>query len=325
MLLVAGFAVADAIRSGATSAAPTTETEQTTTRSVVTSPSLPTDLGRGLFPSVPAGGSVVFAQPGACPIREVHLGTGSEAPNAIPRSGCELWAAPVTYRAAVGLRATESDETLPFRFVDLSRSARILGSFEALFGFIIFSDDGQRAAWCGRSRTGFDLELGENRARRLPDCPAAYTPAGEIAYAVADRLIVGGRTVARASGDISYAHFGEDGSAVVVVDGRRLERYVDGRPDGDVELAQRFQGRTPVLSPDNCSALVRARERMRLVDLGCSSYAPRTFDGTTASWSPDGEWIVVAGPSEITFHDLGGDAEPVTWGVGATDIVWRRS
>ena len=49
-------------------------------------------------------------------------------------------------------------------------------------------------ACCGRSRVGFDLELG-GPARRLPRCPVAYTRDNEIAYAVGNQILVGDRVV----------------------------------------------------------------------------------------------------------------------------------
>jgi hypothetical protein len=328
VLLVAGFAVADALRSeGSSLPTPQTQAERTTTRSVITEPEQPADLGRASFPEVlGAGGSVVFTQTGSCAVREVDLPTGLELPNTIDRSSCELWAPPVTYRVAVGLGEAREDDTVPFRLADLQRGNRNLGSYQALFGFIIFSDDGQRVAWCGRSRVGFDLELGENRARRLPACPVAYTSEEEIAFAEADRLVVDGRTVLRTSGSITFVHYGQDGSIGLVVDGTRIERWREGRRRQSFELPERFRGRTPVLSPDNCALMVRAGENMRILDVGCSGLGSgTTLPGTSGSWSPDGQWVALAGPQEIVFVPVKGEGDTVRWPVGAVDIVWRRS
>jgi hypothetical protein len=327
VLLVAGFAVADALRTEGSSAPRQPEPERTTTRSVITEPEPPADLGRASFPEVlGAGGSVVFTQTGSCAVREVDLPTGLELPNQISRTSCNLWAPPVTYRVAVGLGEAREDDTVPFRLVDLQRSGRNLGSYQALFGFIIFSDDGQRVAWCGRSRAGFDLELGENTARRLRACPVAYTSDGEIAFAEADRLVVDERVVLRASGAITFVHYGQDGSIGLVVEGTRVERWQNGRRQQTLELPERFYGRTPVFSPDNCAFMVRAGENMSVLDVGCSGLGQgTTLPGTSGSWSPDGRWVALGGPQEILFVPVSGRGDTIRWPVGAVDIVWRRS
>jgi hypothetical protein len=324
VVLIAGIAIADALRGGGSSTVLTTESERTTTRSVVTETELPEDLGRGSFPPIAgAGGSVVFTQPGECPVREVDLGTGIEAPNLVRRSSCDLWAAPVTYKVAVGLRAARND-SVPFLFRDLARGGRNLGTSEAYLGFLLWSEDGQRAAWCNSRRVGIDYDVGTSR-HALPGCPAAYTPDAEVALAEGPRLVVEGRTELEVSGTITFADYGSDGSIAVLVEGERLERWQGGRLRQTFRLPQVLVGRTPILSPDNCSALFRRAESVRLVDVGCSPYRPNSFPGTTASWSPNGDWIVAAGPDEIAFHDLAEGGEPVTWPLGAVQIYWRRS
>jgi hypothetical protein len=215
---------------------------------------------------------------------------------------------------------------VPFRFIDLGRRGRDLGTSEAAFGFLTWSDDGQRAAWCNQHLEGIDLELGGTR-RRLPDCPAAYTPDGEVALARGDRLVTERRELLQASGGITNVHFGGDDSLAVVVDGTRIERYVDGRLTDALGLPERFQGRLPVLSPDNCSAAFRAGDRISILDVGCSTLGPQgaTFPGHAATWSPDGAWIAVGGASELSFYNLDSNAEPVVWPVGAVQVIWRRS
>jgi hypothetical protein len=320
VLLVAGFAIADSLR-GEGEERPA-EPATTTAPGTTTSPTDP-DLGRARFsPVAGADGELVFTETGSCAVREFDVASGQESPNVVQRSTCDLWAAPAAANVAVGIGPVFRD-AVPFRLVDLARPDRSLGGFRALFGFLAWSPDGRRAAWCGVSRVGFDLELG-GPARRLPECPAAYTSAGEIAYARGRRLLVEERReVLRASGGITSVHYGRDGSVAVVVEGRRLERYLpDGRRDGEAELAGPTSGRIPVFSPDNCAALVRARDNVRLLDLGCSPFRRASFPGTTAAWSPDGEWIAVAGPDEITFRDLAGGGE-LTWPVGAARIFWR--
>jgi hypothetical protein len=280
-----------------------------------------------------APGSIVLTETGSCAVREFDLPTGIELPNVVARSTCQIWAAPVTAKVAVGI-AEPLGDAIPFRFIDLGRRGRDLGTSQAAYGFLIWSDDGQRAAWCNGNLEGIEQLLGGPR-RGLPDCPAAYTPAGEIAFARGDRVYVGERPVLQASGDIAVmfggpipgVHFGSDGSIAVIVEGKRIERYVDGELTDALELAERYRGRVPVLSPDNCSAAFRAGDRIRFLDVGCTPATvalATTVPGHTVSWSPDGEWVVVGGATEVTFYNLGG-LQPVTWEVGAVQVIWRRS
>jgi hypothetical protein len=325
VLLVGGFAIADTLRDetsdgGEPAASPTTTRAETAPTTTVDE-----DLGRAHFPFVRrGGGSIVLAQTGSCAIREFDLPTGLEFNNVVARSSCQLWAAPVTAKVAVGIGEPVGD-AVPFRFIDLARPGRNLGTSDALFGFLVWSDDGQRAAWCNRLHVGIDLELGEFR-HRLPGCPAAYTPEGRVALAEGDRLVVDGHTVLTASGGITNVHYGSDGSVAVDVEGRRIERYRRGRLTDALDLPERFEGRMPNLSPDNCSAAFRADDRIRILDVGCSRLGPQgtVFPGHAASWSPDGTSIAIGGASEVTFYDLetGG---VTTWPIGAVSMVWRRS
>ena len=327
VLLVGGFALADALRSDETrieARPPTTNPDEQAT---TTAPEDEDDeLGRALFPAVTgAPGSVVLTQAGSCAVREFDLPTGIELPNVVERSTCQLWAALVTFKVAVGIAEPVGD-AVPFRFIDLGRRGRDLGSSEAAFGVLIWSDDGSRAAWCNGRLEGIDLELGGGR-RRLDGCPAAYTPGGEIVYARGDRLYVEDRPDLQASGGITLVHYGNDLSVAVVVEGRRIERYLDGELTDALDLPERFEGRSPELSPDNCSAAFRSGDRIRILDVGCSSLGPQgsLFPGHAASWSPDGGWIAIGGATELTFHNLAGARDSVTWPVGAVEVVWRRS
>ena len=85
------------------------------------------DLGRAFFPTVAgAPGSIVLTETGSCAVREFDLPTGLELPNVVERSTCQLWAAPVTAKVAVGVGEPVGD-AVPFRFVDLGRPNRDLG------------------------------------------------------------------------------------------------------------------------------------------------------------------------------------------------------
>ena len=321
ILLVGGFAVADALRPEGESAP--REDRPTTTAPDATSTE--EESGIEQLPAVPGGGGdLVFLEPGTCAVHEVDLPTGLEFASFVARTTCQLWTAPVTAKVAVGI-GEERGDAVPFRFIDLARPNRALGSSEALFGFLLWSPDGQRAAWCDRRRVGFDLELGAGR-RRLPDCPSAYTPGGEIVYARGDRLFVEDRPGLQASGGITNVQYGSDDSVAVIVDGRRIERYAGGKLTDGLDLPERFHGRTPTLSPDNCSAAFRAGDRIRILDVGCSRLGPggTLFPGHVAAWSPNGEWIAIGGATELTFYDLTSTREPVVWPVGAVQMGWRR-
>lgn len=320
LVLVAGFAVADSLRGEGAPARPVPP-DETTLPVVTTGPEQP-PVERRKFPGVPGtGGSVVFTDTETCAVHEVALPGGDEIPNVVRSSSCELWVAPVTAKVAVGIGQASRD-AVPFRFVDLARSSRSLGGSRAYFGFLIWSPDGQRAAWCTRASTGFDVELG-GPARRLPRCPAAYTPAGEIAYAIGRRLVVEGRAALRADGGITFARWGGDGSLFVIVDGRVAERYVRGQRTHSIHLPANLEGKNPVLSPDNCAGLFRDGEQIRLIDLGCLGAHLDSFPGTAAAWSPDQEWIAVAERATIAFHPVAG-GDVVRWPVGAVQIAWRR-
>jgi hypothetical protein len=328
VVLVGGFAVADALRSGdgseRASERPTT-TNPTSTTSVVDPPD--EDLGQARFPQVNgAGGALVITETGSCAVREFDLPTGLEFRNVVARSTCQLWAAPVTAKVAVGIGEPIGD-AVPFRFIDLARPGRNLGNSEAAFGFLIWSEDGQRAAWCNRRLVAIDLEFRGPR-RLLAECPAAFTPEHEVAFASGPNLVVAGRTVLTASGGITNVHYATDdgGSVAVMVEGRRIERYVGRRLTDALDLPERFQGRLPALSPDNCSAAFRFEDRIRILDVGCSPLGPSgsLFPGHAAAWSPDGRWLAVGGATELTFYDLAGEADTVTWPVGAVQIEWRR-
>jgi hypothetical protein len=327
VLLVGGFALADTLRSDE----PSVEARPTTTEpgeeGTTTAPDEEENLGREQMPVVDgAPGSIVLSQTGSCAVREFDLPTGIEFPNVIQRSTCQLWAAPVTAKVAVGI-AEPLGDAVPFRFFDLGRPGRDLGTSEAAFGFLVWSDDGQRAAWCNGRLEGIDQLFGGER-RRLDGCPAAYTPEYEIVYARGDRLYVEDRPDLQASGTITGVHYGlVDGSVAVIVEGRRIERYVDGRLTDALDLSEGFQGHLPVLSPDNCSAAFRSGGRIRILDVGCSFLGPQgaRFPGHVASWAPTGGWLAVGGPAEVTFYDLVEGREPVTWPLGVAQIVWRRS
>ena len=322
VVVIGGFAAADAIRGN-----PRPERTSAPTIPVQTAPSrLP---GPQPQPEAPPGwpegvldGALTFTDARTCDIRVIGLAGGRERPVAHFGSDCFLWAPPVGSRVAYGLGASSQDGLHPFRIADLALPNQELGGYRALFGVVIWSDDAQRVAWCGRSRIGFDLEIG-GPARRLPRCPVAYTRDDEVAYAVGNQVLVGDRPVFTADGGITYAKFGSDGSLAVVVDGEKLERW-DGSSLTTTKIPPGYQGTTPILRADNCAALLPIRQAVQLIDLGCKpGLTNLSFAGNTAAWSPDGTWVATSNGVEIEFHRVGGGGLDITWPAAAAQMVWR--
>jgi WD40-like Beta Propeller Repeat len=327
VVLVAGFAVADALRGKAEESeatAPTTKVQTGPTR--LPGPQPQPDAPAG-WPTGTLDGALVFTNADDCRIRVVRLAGGREQPLARFSGSCDLWAAPTGQRVAYGLGPSSLDGFVPFKLADLAMPRQELGGYRALFGVVLWSQDGQRVAWCGRRRVGFDLEIG-GPARRLPTCPAAYTPDGRIAYAVGNELLVEGEVVHRADGGITYVHYGTDGSLGLVIDGKRVERWEDDSLAESLAIPRSLQGGTPGLRFDNCAAFFRENQPpvggIRLLDLGCfGDDAPRFFQGTDAAWSPDGRWLAVAEPDAIVLHEVVSGNRVARWPAQASALAWR--
>jgi hypothetical protein len=327
VVLIGGFAAADAIRGRANGSEKTTSG----TDAVQTSPTrLPGPRPQAEAPANwPLGalaGSLVFTDAGDCRLRVIGLAGGRERPLARFAGNCDLWAPPVGDRIAYGLGPSSADGFAPFRLANLDRPNASLGGYRALFGVVLWSPDGQRVAWCGRRRTGFDLEVG-GAARRLPTCPVAYTPDGRIAYAVGDELIVEGDVVHRATGGITYVRYGTDESLGLVIDGETLERWEGETLTAARALPPSLQGITPILSPDNCAAVFAPLEGHGSFDfreLGCyQGRPPHPFEGSDAAWSPDGQWLAFAERDAILFDHLLGPEQIVRWPAKAAQLAWR--
>jgi hypothetical protein len=325
IVLIAGFAAADAIRgrveTSETAEPPTTPVETSATRPPGPEPQAEAPPG---WPVGTLRGSLVFTNADDCRVRVLGLTGGTERPLARFSSTCELWAPPVGERIAYGLAPPTADGLTPFKIADLSRPQADLGGYRALFGVVLWSPDGHRVAWCGRRRTGFDLEIG-GAARRLPSCPAAYTPDSRVAYAAGNQLLVEGRELLRADGGITFVHFGSDGSVAVVVNGKRLERYdAAGKLTASASIPE---GRTPILSPRNCAALFRPLQPpgdIRFVELGCyHGRELRNMSGNDAAWSPDGTWVAISGLNGIEFRPVASFGAAFSWPAQAIDLAWR--
>jgi len=326
VVVIGGFAAADAIRGkpdAKPSAAPTIPVQTSPSRLPGPQPQAeaPPNWPQGLL-----RGTITFTDAQSCAIRVIGLAGGRERPVAHFGSDCTMWVPPVGSRLAYGLGPSSADGLHPFRIADLGLPNADLGGYRALFGVVLWSADGQRIAWCGRNRTGFDLEIG-GPAHRLPGCPVAYTPDDQIAYAVGNRVLVGDRTVFTADGGVTYAKFGLDGSLAVVVDGKRLERVQGSEPPTEIALPPSLEGKTPILRADNCGALFRAANGViQLLDLGCLPRLPnRSLEGANAAWSPDGAWVALAQDDRIAFERLVGPRLEVSWPARAFELAWRPS
>jgi WD40-like Beta Propeller Repeat len=284
-------------------------------------PSAPADWPVGTL-----DGALVFTDADDCRVRVIGLAGGVERPLARFLGTCDLWAAPVGQRVAYGLGPSSADGFVPFKLADLALPLRELGGYRALFGVVLWSQDGQRVAWCGRRRVGFDLEIG-GPARRLPTCPAAYTRDSGIAYAIGNRLLVEGQVVHRASGGITYVHYGTDGSVALVIDGSTIERWEGGTQTDVLEIPPGLQGRTPILRFDNCGAAFSPlddSEVIEVLNIGCLPTGEHlSYAGHDAAWSPDGQWLAVAEPRNIAFHRIDDADEVIRWPAQAAELAWR--
>ncbi len=325
VVVIGGFATADAIRGKPRADRPATPSSAVqTTPSRLPGPQPQPEAPKG-WPQGVLRGTLTFTDADTCAVRVIGLAGGRERPVARFAGDCSLWTPLVGTRLAYGLGASSPDGLHPFRLADLGLPNADLGGYRALFGVVIWSADGQRVAWCGRDRTGFDLEI-FGPARRLPRCPVAYTRDDEIAYAVGNKVLVESDVYYRASGGVTYAHFGQDRSLVVVVNGNRIERIdSDGKKVFSSPLPADLEGQTPILRADNCGVLFRGKEgSIQLLDLGCTPGLPnRFFPGSDAAWSPDGAWVALSQSDAIAFERVVGSRLEVRWPAHAAQLAWR--
>jgi hypothetical protein len=323
VVLVGGFALADALRgSGEDSSAPPTE-------SVPDGRDEP-EPQEDAPPSWPAGrlrGNLVFTNTEDCRVRVIGLGGGRERPAGNLVGFCRLWAAPIGQRIAYdtgGVRESPGDS---FAVVDLRRAGVELASIVNFAGDVLWSPDAQRLAWCDPDMNGFELDIGAEQPRALESCPVGYDPDGNLAFVRGRRLVAAGETIVAQDAPIAQAHWGVDGSLLVVLTDGVVRRFGrDGSTQavslGSDDSTDGSVGRVDP-SPDNCGLLVQAPGRSELVDIGCFTGSEFSFIAFDAAWSPDGDWIALAATDQIVFQQVVGGDETIVWPAHARELYWR--
>jgi hypothetical protein len=266
-------------------------------------------------------GTLVFTDAEDCRARVIGLADGREQPRGNVVGLCDLWAAPVGQRIAYSVAGTTGPNFAGWiTFADLDEPDLRFRTYKHVVGDVLWSPDGRRAAWCEDSGMGLELEIGDARARRIARCPLAYTPDGRLASAVGRRLVVDGRTVLAQRDPITQAHWGDDESLLVVLAGGTVRRY---DPDGGIASIGLFTDRDVVASPDNCAVLYEEPGRVHLADVGCFRGRALSAIAFDAAWSPDGEWVAVATPTQVEFHQVVGGGETLVWPARARELYWR--
>jgi hypothetical protein len=277
------------------------------------------------FPPVAASGRIALTDREGCELRvfDVRSGRAAKAPRVA--TSCELWAPRVGARVAYGVLGGEGGWPR-FTVLDLEDPQASFGEYET-DGRMTWGPDGSTVAWCAPYRMGgpgFELSLGQRRPKRLDYCPLAYDPDGVTATTNRRRqILMDGRPLLRARGFVNQLAWGLNGSLAVIVDGRRVDRYKGDRLVSATILPTSAGLRPIDLAPDNCAALSVDVDVVRLIDLGCfRGRRSLTFEGADAAWSPDGDWIVVAGPDAVVFHRVVGRYAAVRWNVAAAQLAW---
>jgi hypothetical protein len=321
VVLVGGFAVADALRSsGEKSTAPATQSVLERRDGPEPQADAPKE-----WPAGRLRGTLVFTDARDCRLRVIGLGGGRERPAGDLVGFCREWVAPVGQRVVYNTGGVRGSAGESFAVVDLRRAGVELASIQTLGpgGDVLWSPDAQRVAWCTPNGVGKELELGAERPRSFARCPIAYSSDGQLVFAVGRKLVSEGRTIVVEEDPIVQAHWGQDESLLVVLAGGVVRRYAGaGGLVGVQEISlPEAHGITP--SPDNCAVAFFDAGRIRVEDAGCFRAPARAFIGLDVSWSADGFWIAVAAPDQIEFHRVLGGEETIVWPARARELYWR--
>lgn len=314
VLVLAGVALADAVRGGEDAVEPAAATGSTETATV--------DDGSGRLAGVPAPGSLVLLDDDGCTLRQIVVSGGQELPLPRIETGCELWAAPRGGLVAYALEGPwRAGAFRPFRLLDLSHPDEPLGTYQTFNG-VTWSADGQHAFWCHDPGRGYDLPVRTaERPRALRGCPVGYAPGERPAFADGGRLLVGGEPVLEAPERIVRATFNRDDTVTLFLADGVIGRYRGGEPLGRVR-APATTG-PPALSADGCDLAFPVAPASVVLGSVCAG-VQGTFEGRAAAWSPDGEWLAVAEGEEIVLHHLAGTLAMARWPIGVRALAWVR-
>lgn len=323
VIAVGGAALADAFRDNEAAGLGAGQTAAT---AATTEASAAPELR---LPGMAAPGRIVFTDARSCELRAFDIQAGRFVDLPPVATTCELWAPRVGTHVAYVLPDDLGDSIRPFSVRNLEDPQATFGEYTALaHAPVAWSSDGSKLAWCDTSDSGFELSFGRQPVR-LDRCVRAYGP-GDVRVAVKfgrqGAKIVIGEAPPIAAGFAWEISSGTDGSLAVLVEGRRVDRYEDGRLVGTTDVAPNKPANPvghPALAPDNCAALSVGHNVVELIDLGCfRGSAPRTFPGLYAAWSPDGDWIAVTQPNAVVFHRVVGPEATVRWDVAVSQLAW---
>jgi len=320
LVAIAGFALADSLGGENDGGLAVAQSEATTTRreKPAFEGTLPPDLltGRLVFTDENCDLGVVDL-PRAVIVRVRDVNTN-----------CALSAPVRSRRIAYGFGQLRRG-ALVYRVTDFTRPERTQGLLRAQPGSIVWSQDGERVAWCVRRGHGREREIG-GRKRSLAHCPVTYTRDARPVQAAGNRLLTGSQALLPPlPGRITAASIGVDRSLAVALDGGRVLLQRPGADVVETRIPTRVRGVVPAFSPDNCGAIFLTPHRGQpprvfLIDLGCLGGHERDLSGLRASWSPDGRWFTVAEDRAIAFYPVDA-SRPVYRLPGiANQLVWQR-
>ena len=325
MIAVGGAALADVFRDDEAAGV---GADQTAATAATTEASAAPELR---LPGMADPGRIVFTEPRSCELRAFDIQAGRFVDLPPVETTCELSAPRVGTHVAYVLPDL-GDSIIHFSVRNLEDPQAAFGEYSAVAP-VAWSSDGSKLAWCDTTGSGFELRFGRKPVR-LNRCVWAYGPGGAkvavkfgpqaAARRVAKMLI--GKAPPITIGLPWWIASGVDGSLAVLEEGRRIDRYEDGRlvATSNVRPDTPENPRTlAALAPDNCAALSVSPGVVELIDLGCfRGNAPRTFPGVYAAWSPDGDWIAVAQANAVVFHRVVGPAATVRWEVAVGQLAW---